>query len=53
MEKVVYIVREMLVLIRKEKLFFLAPLMIVLAFLAFLVYHVGPAITTTFIYAGI
>lgn len=53
MNKVVYILKEMGYLIKKHKLAFLAPILIVLALLAFLVYYIGPAVITTFIYAGV
>ncbi len=32
---------------------FLAPILIILALLAFLIYYIGPAVITTFIYAGV
>jgi hypothetical protein len=53
MKKVILILRQMLVLIKKHKLSFLAPLFIILAILAFLVYYIGPAVIISFIYAGI
>ncbi len=53
MNKVVYILKEMGYLIKRHKLAFLAPILIVLAILAFLVYYIGPAVITTFIYAGV
>ena len=53
MKKVWYILKELGFLIRKEKLFFLAPIFIILALLAFLVYTIGPATILTFIYAGV
>ena len=53
MKKILYILKEMLYMIRKEKLFFLLPIFIALALLAFLIYQIGPAIVVTFIYAGI
>ncbi len=39
MRKVAYILKEMFRMIRKHKLSFLAPLFIILALLAFLVYY--------------
>ena len=53
MNKVTYILKEMGYLIKQHKLAFLAPILIVLAILAFLVYYIGPAVITTFIYAGV
>ncbi len=53
MRKILFMLREMGVLIREYKMYFLAPLLIVLALLAFLVYSIGPTVITTFIYAGI
>lgn len=53
MKKVIYILKEMLRMIRKHKLSFLAPLFIILAILAFLVYYIGPAVIVSFIYAGV
>jgi hypothetical protein len=53
MKKVVYMIRQMLILIKKHKLSFLAPLFIILAVLAFLVYYIGPSVIISFIYAGI
>jgi len=53
MKKVMYILKEMFYLIRKHKLYFLTPIFIILALLAFFVYHVGPAAVVSFIYAGV
>lgn len=53
MKKILFILREMGHLIRKNKLYFLSPVLIVLALLAFLVYYIGPAAIVSFIYAGI
>jgi hypothetical protein len=43
----------MFLLIKKHKLSFLAPLLLILAFLAILVYYIGPAVIVSFIYAGV
>ena len=48
-----YIFREIFFLIVKHKLYFIAPILMVLALLAFLVYYIGPAAIISFIYAGI
>lgn len=51
--KTKYIFKEVFFLIRKHKVYFLAPLFIVLALLAFLIYYIGPTIMVSFIYAGV
>ncbi len=53
MTKVGYILREMLLMIKKHKFYFIAPMLFVLAFIAFLVYYIGPAVIVSFIYAGV
>jgi hypothetical protein len=53
MIKIQYISKEMFYMIKKYKLYILAPLFLVLVFLAFLVYHIGPAVIISFIYAGV
>ncbi len=53
MRKLIFMMREGRVLIREHKMYFLAPLLIVLALIAILVYSIGPTVITTFIYAGI
>ncbi len=45
--------REMAHLIRVHKVYFIAPICLVLALLAFLVYYIGPAVIISFIYAGV
>ena len=40
-------------MIRRHKLYFMAPLLIVLALLAILVFYLGPAAIISFIYAGV
>lgn len=49
----VYLFKETFFLIRKYKLYFIAPILITLAVLAVLVYYIGPAAIISFIYAGI
>ncbi len=51
--KFVYIFKEMFHLVRKHKLAYLMPVFITLALLVFLVYYIGPAVITSFIYSGI
>ena len=53
MKKVKYILKEMFAMIKKHKYYFIAPMLIILAFLAFLVYYIGPAVIVSFIYAGV
>jgi len=53
MKKTRYIIKEMIYMVKKEKLFFIMPILISLALIAFLCYHIGPAIIVSFIYAGI
>lgn len=53
MQKIIFILKEMLHMIRRHKIAFLAPIFIVLAILSFLVYTLGPAAITAFIYAGV
>jgi hypothetical protein len=52
LKKIIYMLKEFFYLIKKHKLVFLAPIFIILALLVFLVYSIGPAVITTFIYAG-
>ena len=52
-KKLTYILMEMLSLISKHKLYFISPVLIVLAILALLVYYIGPTAIITFLYAGI
>lgn len=51
--KVRYIFQEMWYMIRKEKVYFIAPLLLVLALLAVFVYYIGHSVIVTFIYAGL
>jgi len=52
LRKVLYILKETFYLIKTHKLYFLCPLFIALAFLAALVYYIGPPVIISFIYAG-
>ena len=52
-KQLAYLVKEILYLVRKNKFYFLAPLMLMLAVLIFLIFYVGPNVVITFIYAGI
>lgn len=51
--KLVYILKETFYMIKKHKFYIAAPIFILLALLAFLVYYVGPTIIFSFIYAGV
>ena len=53
MNKVLYIFKELFYMIKQYKIYFLAPILIILALLAFLVYYIGPAAIISFIYAGV
>jgi len=53
LKKVGYVVREMGYMIRRHKVFFLAPILIMLSLLAILVFYLGPAAIVSFFYAGI
>ena len=53
MRKIWYIFKEMMFLIRRHKLYFIAPLLIVLLVLVVLALYVGPTAIVTFIYAGL
>lgn len=53
MGRVWMILRETFRLIRRHKFYFLAPILLVLALIALLVYTIGPATLMAFLYAGI
>ncbi|MCK9431684.1 MAG: hypothetical protein PHQ84_01220 [Candidatus Omnitrophica bacterium] len=53
MKKLFYILKEIFHLVRKYKIYFLAPLLVILAFLALAVFYIGPSAIIAFIYAGI
>lgn len=53
MKKILYILKEMFYMVRRHKLYFLMPVFIMLALLAFLVFYIGPSVIISFIYAGI
>ncbi len=53
MKKLVLILREAFHLVRRHKFYFLLPIFLVLAALAFLAYEIGPAVVVSFIYAGL
>jgi len=51
--KVIYIVKEMFYMIKRHKIYFLAPILILLVLLALVIFYIGPSVIITFIYAGI
>ncbi len=53
MGKLTLLFRELFALVRRNKMYFLAPILIFLALLAFLVYSLGPVAVVTFLYAGV
>ena len=53
MNKVAFVLKEMWSLIKRHKYYFLAPIVIILASLAILVYYIGPSAIVSFLYAGI
>ena len=53
MGRIRLILHEMFRLIRRHKLYFLAPILFVLALIALMVYTIGPATLVAFLYAGI
>lgn len=48
-----YISKGLFKLIRENKMYFMAPIFIVMAILAFLVFYIGPTVIVSFIYAGV
>jgi len=52
-DKLKLIASETIHLVRRHKLLFLLPLLILLAVLTFLVVEIGPSVIVSFIYAGI
>jgi hypothetical protein len=53
MTKIGYILKESFYMIRKHKIYFLAPILIILAILALIVFYIGPSVIISFIYAGV
>ncbi len=53
MKKVWYIFKEMLHLIRAHKVYFIAPILLMLVLLTLLAFYLGPTAVLTFIYAGL
>lgn len=53
MKKIICISKEMFYLVKKYKLYFLAPVFMMLILLTFLTFYLGPSVIISFIYAGI
>lgn len=53
MKKIIYILKEMFQLIRKHKLYFLAPLALTIVLITILFIKFGPSVILAFIYAGV
>jgi hypothetical protein len=53
MAKLFLLLKEMVYMVKKYKLYFLAPLLLMLVLLACIVFYLGPSIIITFIYAGL
>jgi hypothetical protein len=53
MKKLLAIFKEGFYMVKRHKVYFLAPLIIAMALLAFLVIEIGPAAIVSFIYAGL
>jgi len=53
MLKITYLLKETFYLIRKHRIYFLAPIFMILVVLALLVFYIGPSVIISFIYAGI
>lgn len=51
--RVVEIIKNMWKLIKKNKIYILAPALIIMALIALIVFTFTPAAVTTFIYAGL
>lgn len=53
MRRTFFLLREAWSLVRRHKLYVLLPILVALALLAFLAYHVVPMTALSFIYAGL
>ena len=51
-KKMAYLFREMLGMIRRNKMYFFAPILLTMVVLSILVYYIGPGVIMTFVYAG-
>jgi hypothetical protein len=53
MTKIAYILKESFYMVRKHKVYYLAPLLVMLAILTLIVFYIGPSVVISFIYAGV
>jgi hypothetical protein len=53
MRKLLYLVRELVYLVRKDRLYLLSAVFLFLVLLTVIVYQLAPAAVVTFIYAGV
>ena len=53
MRKILLLLKETFYLIRKYKIYFLAPILLILILLAIICIYIGPKVVISFIYAGI
>ena len=44
--------REMFDMIKRNKMYFFAPILLTMVALSILVYYIGPGVVMTFVYAG-
>jgi uncharacterized membrane protein len=51
--KLWYLLREMVRLMRRNRRYFLAPVLLILLLAALVAFYVGPGVVVTFIYAGL
>ncbi len=51
--KVAYILKEMWFMIKQHKVYFFAPVLLLLAMLAIFTYYLGPTVIVSFLYAGL
>jgi hypothetical protein len=53
MRRLTYIFCELIHLIAAHRLYFIAPILIALGVISFVVFYLGPKVVITFIYAGL
>ena len=51
--KLLYLYREGLELVKRHRLYFIAPLLLALLLLSLIAFYVGPGVVVTFIYSGL
>lgn len=52
MNKVLYLFKQMVQTIRRNKMYFFAPILLMMVALSILVYYIGPTVIVSFVYAG-